>query len=604
MDASAVLEAFLRALGTPPGQIPTEIDSRAALFRTVTAGRRLLIIADNARDSDHVRPLLPGPGNVLITTSRDQLRALTARDGAHRVAVNPLTASDATDLLTRILGWDRVASQLDDVAALGGLCARLPLALTIAAEYAARHPALPLSELTKQLKYEQSVLDTVRTGDGDVRTDLRAVFSWSYQALDPDSASMFRLLGLHPGTSPISVLAAAALAGIPAGAAQRLLDQLAAAHLLEHLPPDRYDFHDLLRSYANEKAHQEDKPADRDNAVRRALDWHLYTAAHAAPWFAVYKDSPIELPDPDPRISPRNFTARQSALDWMEAHRATLLAAFTETIESGRDVSARRFTGAIHWFLHGRYYWHDLAYLVHIALPVARRVDDPQWEAELLIDLGIAQAALGQYDMATAATHFERTLRLCQAIDYRLGQVRCLNDLGYIAEMSEHYAEALDYGRQARRICHDRDDPVGEARTLNSMAMSYVGLRQYQQAVSCCQEALALLASAADNKDLAHSLHTPHILDSLGQAYAGLGRRQDAIDTYERALRHATQIANHRIAAFIRFNLGRALRDSNDHDGARANWEQALNTLTLMCDPFADDVRAEFATLNPAVVGS
>jgi DNA-binding SARP family transcriptional activator len=270
-EPATALDSFLRALGTPPEQIPAGLDARSAMFRTVTTGRGLLVVADNARDSDHVRPLLPGPGNLLVVTSRSQLRGLIARDGAHRVTVGQLTAADAVALLTRVVGSGRTAAEPEAVAGLVERCDRLPLALMIAAERATRQPDVPLTGLLEELHDERSRLDSLTTGE-DIASDIRAVLLWSYGHLAPDVALSFRLLGLHPGSAGCSLGEAAAVLGLSPRVAREHLDRLVAVHLMEPRHPDRYTFHDLIRAYAAGRARDEVAGGEREAAGTRLLD--------------------------------------------------------------------------------------------------------------------------------------------------------------------------------------------------------------------------------------------------------------------------------------------------------------------------------------------
>jgi DNA-binding SARP family transcriptional activator len=270
------LSGFLRALGARADQIPDGLNERSAKFRNRLAGRRMLVLLDNARDAAQVRPLLPGAGNALLVTSRNQLRGLTARNGASRVEVARLSPEDAADLLNEHIAGPRTAAESDTVAELVELCARLPLALRVTAERINRSLGLPLAALARELRDERGRLDVLRSDD-DQDADLRALLSWSYLALDGASARAFRLLGIHPGND-IGSAAAAALFDISEGEAAQLLDSLVSVHLLEQRTGDRYGFHDLLRGYAAETAQREVSATDRDVATRRILDWYLHTS--------------------------------------------------------------------------------------------------------------------------------------------------------------------------------------------------------------------------------------------------------------------------------------------------------------------------------------
>ena len=245
----AALAGFLQALGVPGQQVPDDVEDRARLYRSSLAGRRVLVVLDNARDAEHVRPLLPSdPRCVAVITSRDTLAGLVVVDGARRLDLDVLPLTDAVALLRSLIGA-RVDEDPAAATRLADLCARLPLALRIAAELAASRPAMSLQELTAELA--PSRLD--RLDAGEERADVRAVFSWSVRQLPDDVAETFALLGLHPGED-LDAHAAAALTGTTPGQARRALGQLLGASLIQATAAGRYGMHDLLRGYAREQA--------------------------------------------------------------------------------------------------------------------------------------------------------------------------------------------------------------------------------------------------------------------------------------------------------------------------------------------------------------
>jgi len=286
------LNRFLRALGVSSARIPTELDERAALYRSLLVGRRMLILLDNAATSQQVRPLLPGsPGCQVVVTSRSSLSGLVVREGARRITLDALRPDDALVLLRQLIGPNRTDAERPAAAELARLCAFLPLALRIAAERAASSPHTTLADLVRELTDEHHRLELLATDDE--ATTVRAVFSYSYGNLDPDHARAFRLLSLHPGPD-ISTPAAAALIGVSLTCARQLLDALRHAHLIESVSHDRYRFHDLLRLYATERANVEETEQDRTTAIRRVLSWYLHAAdaADRAPIVYVFHSKP------------------------------------------------------------------------------------------------------------------------------------------------------------------------------------------------------------------------------------------------------------------------------------------------------------------------
>jgi DNA-binding SARP family transcriptional activator len=280
MPALRPLEAMsylLTALGVPGEQVPSTVEPAAAVYRSLLADRRMLVLLDNAGDAEQVRPLLPGSaGCAVLVTSRDQLSGLVAGDGAHPLTLGPITTDEARALLTRRLGADRVLAEPQAVDDVIDHCAGLPLALTIAAARAAARPQFRLAAIADELREARGGLDAF-TG-ADPATDLRAVFSWSYRTLPTDAARLFRLLGLHPGPT-IATAAAASLVGLPIGQVHPLLAELTRAHLLSEHAPARFTFHDLLRAYAVERGRAEDREPDRQAAIDRLYDHHLDAAA-------------------------------------------------------------------------------------------------------------------------------------------------------------------------------------------------------------------------------------------------------------------------------------------------------------------------------------
>src|SRR5581483_9695788 len=234
----AAIRGFLGALGAPSGQIPPHPEAQAGLYRSLLVGKRMLIVLDNARDEEQVRPLLPAsPGSLVLVTSRSQLTGLAAAGGAHLLSLDVLTPAEAVQLLAARLGAARAAAEPGAVDRIAGLCARLPLALAVAAARAAGRPAFPLAALAGELADSAGRLDALDAGDPG--SSVRAVFSWSTRQLSPEAGRMFRLLGIHPGPD-ICVPAAASLAGIAEADASRQLAALARAHLTAEHVPGRY----------------------------------------------------------------------------------------------------------------------------------------------------------------------------------------------------------------------------------------------------------------------------------------------------------------------------------------------------------------------------
>ncbi len=281
MRSEQALGGFLRALAVPAEQVPLDLDESAALYRTLLADRRILVLLDNAVGVDQVRPLLPaGTGCLALVTSRDRLAGLAVRDGARLLRLDTLGTGESLDLLTGLLGDARPANEPDSAAELARLCGHLPLALRIAAAQLARHPDRPIADLVARLR-DGDRLAALEI-EGDEQSAVRAAFDLSYVALKPEARRLFRMGGLLPGTD-LSAPAAAALIGQPPGAeVTRSLAQLTDAHLLGEPVAGRYLLHDLMRLYAQALTEAEDSSAERTAATLRLYEFYLRTADAAA----------------------------------------------------------------------------------------------------------------------------------------------------------------------------------------------------------------------------------------------------------------------------------------------------------------------------------
>ncbi|HXF03610.1 MAG TPA: NB-ARC domain-containing protein, partial [Arthrobacter sp.] len=337
VSPTEAIRGLLDAMGVPAERIPADLNAQAGLYRTLLAGKRMLVVLDNARDDGQVRPLLPGsPGCMVVVTSRSQLPGLAVTENAQMLNLDVLPDADAWRMLAARLGARRAAAEPEAVTEIGELCARLPLALAVGATRAATRPGLPLSALAAELRDAQSRLDVLDLGDE--AASLRAVFCWSTEQLSPEAGLMFRLLGLHPGPD-ITAAAAASLAAVPVSQARKTLDTLARAHLITEGPKGRYAFHDLLRAYAAEQAHTAGAAIDRDTAIGRVLDHYLQTAYHAALLLGPERDR-ITVPPPLPGVTPERFTTATEAMAWLEAEHKVLLASVRLAAETRFDSHA------------------------------------------------------------------------------------------------------------------------------------------------------------------------------------------------------------------------------------------------------------------------
>jgi DNA-binding SARP family transcriptional activator len=424
LSPSAAAETLLRALGVDSALIPADLDARSALFRSRMSGTEALVVLDNARDAEHVRPLLPGGSAVVVVTSRDQLRGLSVRDGAHRVTLRPLSRRKAVEMLGATFGTELAGSERAAAAELVELCGRLPLALAIAAELAQR--AGSLADIVATLRAEKSRLDRLHTGE-ESPDGIRTALSWSYRALTPHVATMFRRLGLHPAGT-IDVRAAAELAGVPVEPATVWLDRLVAAHLVEQRRPHRYELHDLIRLYAGDMAAHE-LPGDREAAIQRVLDWYLHAAMSADE--ALIPERRRDFLGPcKPRTPPPEFTSPRDAHAWFERECDSLRAYVDWAGRSGFAGHAWRIAMAMTTFFDHTIPGHEGVAFYRSALVAARTAGELEGEAHVLNAMGLAHLDLSEPD--AAASCFHESLQHFRTLTDPWGEAMALGNLALV----------------------------------------------------------------------------------------------------------------------------------------------------------------------------
>jgi DNA-binding SARP family transcriptional activator/Tfp pilus assembly protein PilF len=579
LDPAEAVRGFLDALGVPAERIPAALPAQAALYRSLLAGQRILVVLDNARSSEQVRPLLPGsPGCLAIVTSRDYLGGLVATEGAYPLALDMLSAGEARDLLAGRLGAGRVASEPGAVDDIIAGCARLPLALAIAAARAAVQPGFPLAVLAGELREASMALDALHE---DAATDIRAVLSWSYRTLSSDAARLFRLLGLHPGPD-ISAPAAASLAGLALRPAVSLLTELVRASLLTEHVPGRYTFHDLLRASAAEQARSQETDDARREAIYRVLDHYLRTAESAAALISPTSDSGPTV-TPRPGVAGEEIGDYEQALAWFTAERPVLLAVVRQA--AGFGPYAWQLPSALIAFLDLKGHWHDLKAAQASALAAARRHGDQGAQATARRGLGLACAGLKEFDGARA--HYLLALDLFGQAGHRTGQAKTHLSLAWMAGMQGRQEEALDHCRQSLRLYQDAGMLAGQAKALNNIGWLLAEQHQYAQALEHCQRALAILQVVDDRDNQAHTS------DTLGYIYYHLGRHREAIESYQQALHLFRAAGDSYGEAFCLGYLGDVYDAAGDAGDARRAWLRALGILDGLNHSDADQIRAK-----------
>ncbi len=594
MEPAEAIHGFLDAFAVPSDRIPLDLAERAALYRSILADLRVLVVLDNARDVDQVRPLLPGsPGSVVVVTSRNQLMSLVAADGARPVALDLFPAAEARRLLIRRLGPDRVAGEPASVDEIIKACAGLPLALAVAAAHAAASSRLPLSALADALRKVHGRLDAL--DGGDQYTDVRAVFSWSYQALSEPAARLFRLLGLHEGPD-IATSAAASLAGVPLAQARRQLADLVRAHLLTEWAPGRFALHDLLRAYASELAATYDTAADRRLAVQRILDYYLHTAYSAELLLRPRRDDPITLAPPQPLVTPETLADYRTALAWLATERQVLLAALRQAVSYGFDVHAWQLAWAVTSYFDRHGHWYDAAASHRAALEAAQRLGDLHAEAIIHCCLAAAYCRLDGH--AAANRHLQQALELYETLGDYAGKAHAHRTLTWLLDRQGRYREGLEHAEQAVELFRIAGRPTGQARSLNAVGWFHLQLGDPERGLRDCQRALDMQREIGDRFGQADTL------DSIARARTFLGDYDEAIADYQQALQMCQEFGDSYYEAGTLDSLGDTYLAADDPESAAKAWRDGVAILDELGLPEAAGLRAKLSNLASMTGGA
>ncbi|MFD0202450.1 MULTISPECIES: AfsR/SARP family transcriptional regulator [Saccharothrix] len=563
------LAGFLRSLGLDGAAIPEHLDERAARFRTLLDQRRVLILLDNAHSVEQVRPLLPGGSSCFtLVTGRDSLAGLVARYGAHRIDLDRLSSADAIALVRELLGT-RADAEPEAVTALVERCARLPLALRIAAEIVRSRPGRALGELAGELADRQDALD-VLMGDDDPHTAVRAVFSWSYQRLDPAAAGVFRLLGLHHGQD-VDVHAVAALAGAEPREARRALDVLVRAHLVDQSPDGRYQPHDLLRAYAAELAAGTDDAGDRAAALTRLFGYYLGTASAAMDVIAPHEAERRPDVAPPGTRSPA-FDSYESAFRWLDRERANLLAA---THHGELDHVVKVSDTVWRYLIIGGY--HDDAITLHTrALHAAEALGDVAAEANARRVLGAATLRVGL--PAQAVEHLERALALYRQVGDRSLQAATVNNIGVAHWQQGNLAEAADHFHRALAGYEELGDQRMRAPATNNHARILHALGRYDEAFELFERALTI------SRDNGNRTSEANALCGLAEVSDATGQCARTLDYARRALAIARATGHRSLEGSATRILGVAHRHCGDQDQALRHLDTALHIARAVGD--------------------
>jgi tetratricopeptide (TPR) repeat protein len=552
MQPAEALGVMLRALGVEDAAVPHEVAEAAARYRTLLAGRRMLVLLDNAHSVDQVRDLLPGTESCLVVvTSRASLPALVARHGAVRIDLDLLPLAEAVALLRTLIG-DRVDAEPGQAEALALRCARLPLALRIAAELVASRPAVTLAALADELGDERRRLDLLAAGEDDY-TAVRTVFSWSCRHLSPPALRAFRLLGLHPGPD-INTDAAAALFGTDPAGARHLIDVLARAHLVEEHAHGRFGMHDLLRAYAAEQA---TGCAEREQraALAELLDYFLHTATAATA--VAFPHDPWHRPA---GITPaRHFVGACEGRAWLDTELPNLLA--TAQSAAAGPGYASRLSATLTSYLDVCAHYAEALTLHDLACQAARTSRDQAGEAAALNLLGTVHLRLGHYP--DAFVHHERALSISHDIVDRTAEAAARYGLATLCWRSGRLAEARDHAARALTIRRETGDRIGEGAVLYRLGTVFHRLGRYHDAIHHHRQALAI------SREIGDRVSESRALNNLGITFERMGEYRQAIDQYQRSIAIFRELGN-------RVGIAVALTNLGNTDARLGRFDEAL----------------------------
>ncbi|MGW2398044.1 ATP-binding protein [Kitasatospora sp. NPDC001664] len=578
LEAGEALSGLLTALGVPAASIPDGAEQRAAAFRERIAGRRMLLLLDNARDSRQVRPLLPRSADCpTVITSRHHLTGLAATDEAVLLDLGPWSAAEGLAALAARIGADRAAAEPAHAAGLVELCGRLPLAVAVLAARLSAEPALRLRTVADELARTRTLLDEFTTDDP--HTDVRAVFSWSYRALDAETARFFRHLAVLPGPS-FSTEAAASAAAEPPSRARKLLRSLVAKSLLGRDAAGQFALHDLVRAHAAELLDREGD--DRYAAELRLLDYLRHNARSAV---RAWETRTIHELDhaPAPGVALLPFDDPEGALAWFRQEERTILAA----LRQGEDPRLLHFRTGLAQdcvpYFSALGQWADQIELQRLALDAGLLLDDPAAISQAAAALGRALAEAGRGEEADEAVgHVERRL------DHLTPHERAdaLRSLGWVRGRQQRLPEALDHARAALAIYRTLDDPNPVARELNAVGWYSTLLGRHREAIASCREALPLLQRTGNTFSEAATW------DSIGYALHRLGELPEAVRHFEVSLRLYGEVLNHYNQAEVLDHLAQAHQELGDTAAARAAWLRAAELLTALGNQRAETMRA------------
>ncbi|GAA3583674.1 BTAD domain-containing putative transcriptional regulator [Amycolatopsis ultiminotia] len=553
----AALAQLLRSLGADAELIGGDVGAQSALYRSLLAGRRVLVVLDNAVSAEQVRPLLPGSAGCLaLVTSRNRLAGLAVRDGAGRFSLDVLRPAESRRLLRRVLGAERVDAEPALAAELAIHCGHLPLALRIAAERILDGEHHELADLVAELRVVPGRLDALSTSD-DESSIVRTVFSWSYHTLKPEEARSFRLLGVHPAAE-MGLADAAALLGAPVPVARQRLQGLVRWHLLEQVARERYRFHDLLRIYAAECAERDEPGAVVDEAVRRLATWYLQSTVAARELLAPGL-GPIDPGRPDPARPPVAPADYGEALAWANRELPALADVLELAVAHGFDELAARLATALGALCHCLSQWVEWQRIISVGLAAAERVGDRLAEGRLCNDNGVLCHFLGHPE--DAVSWHRRAVATLGALDRHDEAVAVNLAVAYL--MIGWELDALPLLADALAIAREQGSRFVEASVADGLGAVLSRLGRHEEAIELGLRSVELLKDTGAEHMLAHGLQ------QIGWTCLSAGLVEDAVRHFGEALRRWRDLGDRWGEISGSHALAQALHRAGRPDGAR-----------------------------------
>jgi tetratricopeptide (TPR) repeat protein/transcriptional regulator with XRE-family HTH domain len=592
LTPAEALSRLLEELGVPARSLPASVEARAGMFRGLLAGRRVLMIIDNARDSVQVRDLLPaGAGPLVLITSRNRLTSLVAREGARLLDLDVLPGADAVALVKARIGPGRADAERAAVPLLAAACARLPLALNIAAAILLTSPGTEIAALAGELTTARVGLD--RLDAGDAASSARIVFASSYRLLTPAAARLFRLLGAAPGPETSADAAASLLATTPRSA-RGLLRELADMHLLAEREAGRFGFHDLLRAFAIDRLEAEEEPDARAAAIRRMLEWYLRTADSAARVINSRRRH-ASLDQFLPDVRPLSFEAYEPALAWLDAEHGNLVAAVSVAAEHEHHEIAWKLPVTLWDLFTLRGLFDDWIATHRTGLRSARELGEITGETWLLNNLSAAYLLQDRLDEAVDC--IDEALPAMRRLGDVKGQASLLHNLGIVRIRQSRYDEALTSLEAALAMYRAAQFSDGEGQTRQSMGEAFRLRGELDQALACYESALAKYRKTGNR--FSESL----VFIDIAHCHHGGGQLAQALEAARRAVDLSREVGHRPGEAEALTLTGDLQDDIGQNLQARRSWRVAARIFAELGDARADELMAKVRSVAARATG-